>query len=401
MSQPTILCMSSYFKGEDFLRQLRDDGARVILLTVEELKDEPWPRDAIHDFRYMPDLLDRSNVLNAVSWLARSEKIALVVALDEFDLEMAATVREHLALPGMGTTATLSFRDKLRMSMQADAADIPVPDFTPLVNDAAIDEFAARVSAPWILKPRGSAATMGIRRVGSQPELWPTLEALGDTRSHHVLARFVDGDVFHVDGIVADGRLVFAEANAYARPPFEVTRGGGMFMSRSLERDGDTARVLVRLAAQLVTTLGLARGAIHAEFIRGREPGDEPLFIEIAARVGGAHIADMVEAATGVNLWREWARVELAEVRGETYRPPTPRADHAGIIVSLARQEWPDDSSFDAPEIVWRLKKLHHIGFVMRAAQPDRIRDLQAQYSERIARDYAAYIPETRGADGR
>ena len=392
--KPTILCMSSYFKGEDFLRQCRDEGARVILLTVEELKGEPWPRDAIDDFRYMPDLLDRASVLNAVSWLARTERIDRIVPLDEFDLEMAAAVREHLAITGMGTTATLSFRDKLRMTMQADAAGIAVPDYTPVVNDVAINEFAAQVPAPWILKPRGSAATMGIRRVAEPTELWPTLDALGDQRSHHVLARFVDGDVFHVDGIVAEGKLVFAEANAYARPPFEVTRGGGMFMSRSLERDGDTARVLVRLAGQLVTTLGLQRGAIHAEFIQGRGAGDEPLFIEIAARVGGAHIADMVEAATGVNLWRQWASVELADVRGDQYRAPTPRSDYAGIIVSLARQEWPDDSSFDAPEVVWRMKKKHHIGFVMRSTNPDRIRELQAQYSERIAREYSAFMPE-------
>ena len=393
MSQPTILCMSSYFKGEEFMRRARQEGARVILLTVEELKDEAWPREAIDDFRYMPDLLNRANVLNAVSWLARSERIERIVPLDEFDLEMAATVREHLAIPGMGSTATLSFRDKLRMTIQADAAGIPVPDFTPLVNDAAINEFAARVPAPWILKPRGSAATMGIRRVQHATELWPMLDALGDQRSHHVLARFVEGEVFHVDGIVADGKLVFAEANAYARPPFEVTRGGGMFMSRTLERDGDTARVLVRLAAQLVTTLGLARGAIHAEFIRGQ--GDEPRFIEIAARVGGAHIAEMVEAATGINLWREWASVELADVRGEKYRLPAVRQDFAGIIVSLARQEWPDDASFDAPEIVWRLRKKHHIGMIFRTDSPQRIAELQRQYGERIGREYSAFVPET------
>jgi len=394
MSQPTILAIASYFKGEDFLRECRARGARVILLTVEELKDEAWPREAIDDFRWMPDLLNRTNVVNAVSWLARSERIDRIVPLDEFDLEMAAVLREHLALPGMGSTATLSFRDKLRMRMQADEAGIDVPSFTSLVNDAAIGEWTSRVPPPWILKPRGDAATKGIRRIDEPSQLWPTLDALGDRRSFFLLERFIEGDVFHVDGIVDNGRLVFGEAHGYARPPFEVTRGGGLFMSRTLERQADIARSLLGLTGELVATLGIARGAVHAEFIRGRAESD-PLFLEIAARVGGAHIADMVEAASGVNLWREWAAVEIADVTGEPYRPPEPRRDYAGIIVSLARQEWPDDSGFDAPEIVWRLKKKHHIGFVMRSPGPERVRELQAHYGERIAREFSASVPET------
>lgn len=394
VSEPTLLCLASYFKGEDFLRECREQGARVILLTVEELKDEPWPLESIDDFRWMPTLLDRSHVLNGVSFLARSERIERVVALDEFDLEMAAVVREHLALPGMGTSATLSVRDKLHMRLDAHAAGIGVPRFTSLVNDAALRDWTRGVPAPWILKPRGDAATKGIRRIADETELWPTIEALGDRRSSYLLEAFVAGDVFHVDGIVADGRLVFAEAHGYARPPFEVTRGGGLFMSRTLERDSSTARALLGLTAELVTSIGIARGAVHTEFIRATG-AEEPLFLEIAARVGGAHIADMVEAASGVNLWREWARVEVADLRGEVYRPPEPRRDYAGIIVSLARQEWPDDSSFDAAEIVWRLKKKHHIGFVMRSSDPDRIRALQADYGERIARDFSATVPET------
>lgn len=394
MGHPTILCIASYFKGEDFLRECREQGARVLLLTVEELKREPWPREAIDDFRYMPDLLNRAHVLNAVSFLARSERIDRVVPLDEFDLEMAAVLREHLTLPGMGTTATLSFRDKLRMRLEADAAGIGVPDFTALVNDAEVHAWMARVPAPWILKPRGDAATKGIRRISEPSELWPVLDALGDRRSFFLLERFVEGDVFHVDGIVADSRLLFAEAHGYARPPFDVTRRGGMFMSRTLERDSDTVRALLGLTGRLVSTLGIARGAIHTEFIRGRGE-EEPLFLEIAARVGGAHIADMVEAASGVNLWREWASVEIADARGAAYRAPAARRDYAGIIVSLARQEWPDDRSFDAPEIGWRLKKKHHIGFVVRSPDPARVRALQTEYGERIARDFSAAVPET------
>lgn len=393
-SRPTILCLASSFEGEDFLRACRGLGARVILLTVEERKDEPWPREAIDDFRWMPTLLDRSRVLNGVALLARSERIDRVIALDAFDLEMAAAVREHLVLPGMGASATLSVRDKLRMRLDADAAGIAVPRFTSLVNDAALREWTERVPPPWILQPRGDAATRGIRRIPDANDLWPVVEALGDRRSWYLLESFVAGDVFHVDGIVADGRLAFAEAHGYGRPPSDVTRGGGLFMSRTLERDSSAARRLLGLTSELVASLGLARGAIHAEFIRGAGE-EEPLFLEIAARVAGDHVADMVEAASGVNLWREWARVEVADVRGEAYRTPEQRRDHAGIIVSLARQEWPDDSSFAAPEIVWRLKKKHHIGFVMRSPDPERIRTLQAEYGARIARDFSATMPET------
>ena len=71
-------------------------------------------------------------------------------------------------------------------------------------------------------------------------------------------------------------------------------------------------------------------------------------FLEVAARVGGAHIAETLEAARGHNLWREWARIEVAGERG-VYEVPPHREDYAGICISLARQEWPDTSGYDDP----------------------------------------------------
>src|SRR5688500_19907869 len=49
---------------------------------------------------------------NAVSYLARSEHISRIVPLDEYDMEMAATLREHMRLPGMGETAMRFFRSE-------------------------------------------------------------------------------------------------------------------------------------------------------------------------------------------------------------------------------------------------------------------------------------------------
>ena len=71
----------------------------------------------------------------------------------------------------------------------------------------------------------------------------------------------------------------------------------------------------------LAPAFGLRDGVTHAEYIKAHADG-KFYFLEIAARVGGAFISDLVEASTNVNLWREWGRIEVANLRGETYVLP-------------------------------------------------------------------------------
>jgi biotin carboxylase len=395
--RPTLLCLASYEKGGDFLRECRALGARVLLLTVESLRAADWPRDAIDELYVMPDLYDRKAVFNAVAYLARSERIARIVPLDEFDLEIAAALREHLRIPGMGETTMRYFRDKLAMRLRAEEAGIRVPDFVPLVHPADVARFLAVVPPPWILKPRMQASTIGIRKLGTAEDVWRALDTLGDEQASHVLERFVPGDVYHVDAIVADRSIVFMETHRYARPPLDVYHGGGMFSSRTLERGGDEDRVLRARTERVVAELGLVRGVVHTEFIRGHEDG-EFHFLETAARVGGAHIVEMIEAATGVNLWREWARLELADARGEPYASPSPRDMYAGVVISLARQEWPDTSAYTDPEIVWRLRRRHHVGLIVASAHAARVAELLDGYMRRIYDDFHAVLPPSESA---
>src|SRR5688572_33225325 len=100
-----------------------------------------------------------------------------------------------------------------------------------------------------------------------------------------------------------------------------------------METGSPEERGLTDLNRGVASALGMVRGVLHTEFIRGAADG-RFYFLETAARVGGAFIVEMVEAATGVNLWREWARVEVANARGETYKPPVPRRDYAGLVIS-------------------------------------------------------------------
>lgn len=395
MSRPapvTVLCVSSFVKGQQFIRECRQLGCRVLLLTLETLRNADWPRDSIDELFLMPNLYRRDDVIHGVSYLARTEQIDRIVPLDEFDLEMASALREHLRVPGMGETTVRYFRDKLAMRMRASEQGILVPDFVPVLHYDRLREFMDRVPAPWVLKPRLSASAIGIKKLHHPEELWRTLDQLGDRQSFHLLEQFVPGPVFHVDALAWQREVVFAEASGYVNPPFDVYHGGGLFCTRTLERESAEATEMKRLNQQIVAALGMVRGALHTEFIRGSEDG-RLYFLETAARVGGANIVEMVEAATGVNLWREWARLEVADARGEEYAPPRPGNGYAGLLVSLARQEWPDTSVFADPEVVWRMHKRHHVGVALAAPRAERVTELLQQYMQRVRSDFYASLP--------
>jgi biotin carboxylase len=340
----------------------------------------------------MPDLLRREHVINAVSYLARSESIDRIVPLDEFDLEMASTLREHLRIPGMGETTVRYFRDKLAMRTRARERGVPVPEFVPIINYGRVREYLATVPPPWVLKPRLSASAIGIKKLDRAEQLWPILDELGDRQSFHLLERFIPGNVYHVDSIVSEGEVRFAEAHGYLNPPFEVYHGGGLFATSTLEVGSREERGMTDLNRAVADALGMVRGVLHTEFIQSATDG-RFYFLETAARVGGAFIVDMIEAATGINLWREWARLEVANARGEKYAPPSPRREYAGLIISLARQEWPDTSAYADPEIVWRLKKRQHAGLIVASPHRARVQELLTTYMHRFREDFFATLP--------
>ncbi|HEX4170155.1 MAG TPA: ATPase [Bryobacteraceae bacterium] len=392
----TLLCLAGYAKGHAFLREAKRQGCSVILLSSLSLQETAhWPLESIDEVYYMPDInheWNRADTIKSVSYLARTREIDRIVALDDFDAEMAAALREHLRLPGIGETQVRLFRDKLAMRLGAAAAAIRVPEFSPVFHHAHLSEFLARVPGPWVLKPRSLAGAIGIKKIHSAEELWPQLELLGDMQSYYLLERFVPGRVFHVDTLVYQSEFVFAIASGYGRPPMEVSHGGGVFTTEVLDRQSVESTQLLNMNRSLLSAFGLKNGVSHSEFIQAYADG-QIYFLETSARVGGAHIADLIEAASGLNLWTEWAKIECAQ-GGGAYTSPQPREDYAGLLVSLARQEHPDTSSYKDPEIVWRMDhNSYHVGLIVQSPDRHRVQYLVAEYTQRLQRDFGATLP--------
>lgn len=392
----TFLCISFYFKGEEFLRSCKREGNTVYLLTHRKLEHKPWPKDSVDEFFYMendsndPDNIN--NIVKGVAWLLREKKVDVIIALDDFDVEKAATIREEFRIPGMGQTTARYFRDKLAMRRRAHDAGIKVPAFTSLFYNEEVNLFADTVPAPWVLKPRSEASATGIKKVYNKEELWHHIHQLGDRRNHFLVEQFKPGDVYHADALSFDGKMKFCWISKYLATPFDVAHGAGIFRSATLDPSDFNSKAIKKLNQDVMVAFGMKQSASHTEYIKSHDDG-EFYFLETSSRVGGAHLAVLVEAASGINLWREWAKIETAVAKGLKYDVKPTRKDFAGIIISLARYEYPDVSVFDAAEIYWRMNEKHHVGMVLKSDKKERIQQLLDEYADIIKTDYHASAP--------
>ncbi len=388
----TLLCLASYFKGTDFLVHAKRAGATVILLTREKLQNEAWPHDSIDEIFFMPDLRKFPDIINGVSYLARHRQIDQIIPLDDYDVLTVGELREHMRLPGLGSSGSRYVRDKLAMRQGARNAGILVPDFIQALNHPQLAQFMANTPVPWLLKPRGEAGAMGIKRINHPDELWGWLDILGDDQSNFLLERFIPGDVYHIDSIVWKGRVKFASPHKYGAPPLDVAHDGGVFVTRTLPAKSDEGAKLLKLNKQIVKALGMVNGAMHTEFIRGHEDG-RYYFVETAGRVGGAGISELVEQTKGLNLWGEWSRVELAALGGKTYKAPKTTDYEGGLLVCLAKQDYPDYAHYNDPEVAWTLHKKNHAGIIVRSENSERVQALIDHYTSRFAHDFLAVAP--------
>jgi biotin carboxylase len=370
-------------------------GHKVYLVTSEKTKVNDWPRESIEEIFYMPGtdgrLWNIQDLIAGTAHIFRMNYVDKIIALDDYDVWKAATLREEFRSPGMGQTTARHFFDKLAMRMQAKEKGIRVPGFSALFNDEKINAFLNSSKGPWVVKPRSDAGALGIRKLHSIEDFWAWNAEHFEKRHSFLIEEFKPGAVYHVDSLFQDYKSLFTRSSRYLQPPFEVAHGGGIFRSQTIDDKDPESNELEQFNNKLLKAFGLNYGASHSEFIKCHEDG-EFYFLETSARVGGAHLADMVHAASGVNLWSEWAKLESAMIRKEEYKVPKAEKNNAGIVATLSRYEWPDYSVFNDPAIWWKMNKKHHFGLILKDKSMDVIKEKLDHYTEVIFRDYHASV---------
>lgn len=395
MSVPkTFVCISNFYKGADFMIRLKELGNTVFLVTTEKLREKAWPFEHLDDVFYMPgqDMdWNLEHLLLGLSNLMKSNQIDGVVALDDYDVEKATYLRENLRISGMGQTTGRYFRDKLAMRMRAKSCGISNPQFCSLFNDHDINAFADTVSPPWVLKPRSEASANGIIKVHDKESLWLHINEMGNNRFKYLVEQFRPGAVYHCDSLIINGKVIFSITSKYHATPMEISHGGGVFQTANIPYNSDDDKAIKQINEQVIKGFGLKHGAAHSEFIKCDADG-RFYFLETSSRVGGAHIAEMIEAASGINLWKEWAAIEDSLVKGSTYKLPKIKKEYAGIVLTLSHSEHPDLSSFNDKEVYFRVPLEFHAGLIVQSGQHPRVLELLEDYAKRLTRDFSVVV---------
>lgn len=392
----TFVCISNYFKGSDFLIHLKELGNTVYLVTSEKLRESPWPFESIDEVFYMQGTdidWNLEHLLLGIGNLMKSNKVDAIVTLDDFDVEKGTYLRENLRIDGMGQTTGRYFRDKLAMRMRAKSCGISNPNFCSLFNDHDINTYADTVAAPWVLKPRSEASASGIIKVYDKESLWIHINEMGNNRFKYLLEQFRPGDVYHCDSIILEGKVLFSISSRYLSTPMEISQGGGIFRSANIKYNSADDKAIKEINEQVLKGFGLKNGVAHSEYIKCNEDG-KVYFLETSSRVGGAHLAEMITAASGVNLWKEWAAIENAKAKGLEYKLPKIKKDYAGIVLTLSKYQKPDLSSFSDEEVCFTVPLEYHAGMVVRSPKKERVLELLDDYATRLTNDFATVVAQ-------
>lgn len=396
INSKTFFCISNYFKGADFLIQLKKLGNKVYLVTSEKLRDKPWPHQYIDEIFYMEgqDIdWNLEHLLLGMANFMKSSKIDAIVALDDYDVEKATYLRENLRIDGMGQTTGRYFRDKLAMRMRAKSCGIPIPDFCSLFNDYDINIFTDTVPSPWVLKPRSEASATGIIKVNDKESLWLHINKLGNNRFKYLLEQFKPGDVYHCDSLILDRKVLFSLTSKYLATPMEISQSGGVFRSANITYNSEDDKAIKKINEQVLKGFGLKHGAAHTEFIKCKDDG-KIYFLETSSRVGGAHLAEMVAETSNINLWKEWAAIEDALAKETKYTLPKVKKGYAGIILTLSKFQYPDLSSFSDSEVCFKVPLEYHAGLIVKSDKQERVLELLEDYKNRLVTDFTVVIQQ-------
>lgn len=328
---PKVVLLSRQPLAQRPLQKWLDDPADTIVLVTsrgavagsEDVLAEYFPNHRLVDdyFSWSTDRVAED--------AARSYGVDLVASTSEPDVLRAARLRVRLGLTGQRTDSATAYRDKVIMKRLVREAGLPVPEFASVGDAMDLLDFIDANGFPVVVKPRLGLAAASVSMLydpGDVDEFLSRqrIEEPSYLPGQWVAEAFVHGDFFHVDGIMADGKIVHGWPSQYSGGLAEYLRDGSFLSSVLLGPEDERTAILMGLTEDVIAALPAAPLplAFHCEAWIGAH--GRPIFCEIASRAGGPPIPETYQRAFGVHLSKEALRAQCGCDLTVPHQPQAP-----------------------------------------------------------------------------
>jgi Carbamoyl-phosphate synthase L chain, ATP binding domain len=355
------------------------DGEILLLCSGAELKRAgeslPPTRDVTGEGYDHAEAVDdyevggqvEARVLN----LGRGHRVTRIIACQERDIERAAMFRSMFGLPGQTHPGELPFRNKILMKRAVMARGVPVTEHRPVECAADIYAFAEAYGFPVVIKPQDGAGSFGVRILRTRDSLERYLDEefrYSEVTQPNLMAEaYVSETMYHVDGLVIDGNLVYAWPSRYmyALAVFEGDTAGRLDVT--LDADDPVTGELVEMTERVLAALECPSSfPFHAEIFEA--PDGRLIFNEIGARTGGAAQRDVQRALFGIDPTQWWVRAQAGLPLPD--RPGPLRPELLTGQLALLKRPGTIRALPGSPPFPWVVKQTLFVspGDVMRAA---------------------------------
>jgi biotin carboxylase len=292
----------------------RELGFRVA--AVDRNPDAPGLREA--DVAETVDFSDVPAVIEASRRIAPDG--VLTISADRA-VPVVAAIAEALELPGIGTRTAHLLTHKVAMRLRLAEAGVPQPRFAAARTLREGRLAAEEVGYPSVLKPADSGGQRGVFRLESLDDLDAHLHAaLSESPTGEaIVEEFVDGTEMNGIAIARGGDVLPLTLSDRLRPP-GIGFGVGWIHLYPASIYGDQLEAAERTMVRSVRALGLRDGIAFPQLIATADGGVR--VVEVAARIPGGQMGDLVRHAVGVDLVEVALRQAVGdEIPDELVRP--------------------------------------------------------------------------------
>ena len=279
---------------------------RSAILRAKELGIRVAAFDGNPDALALPDadiplVIDFCDIPAAIEAAREIRPDGVLTITSDRAVPAVAAVAEALGLPGIGVDVARGLTHKVEMRRRLERAGIPQPGFG---SAHSVEEAAAvieRIGLPVVIKPADSGGQRGVFMLDTVSELDARFAEshAGSATGEVIVEQFIDGVEMNAMAVVRDGDVVPLTVSDRLRPP-----GIGFCVGwiHAYPASLEPARwpEVDDIVLKTIDALGLRNGIAFPQLIVGQDGVIR--VVEVAARIPGGQMGDLVRHAVGVDL---------------------------------------------------------------------------------------------------